>query len=664
MSRSHFVTIGLAALAALSACSGGDPEDDLHNIRRWEDTRTCTDSLAHQLRSGSAVVRPVAARAMGRIGDPAAVGPLTAAMREDSRAEVRREAAFALGILGDKDALVALTARLEAEEDLEATAQCALAIARIGHEGSATFLLPLLDSPHPRLREAACEGLALLADSTSTVALIAATDDPVESVAWRAAYALEKIPGEAQVPRLMGLSSSSSVWLRCVAVRSLGRLEAKRAVGRLAEMCESESSAPLRIRLADALGRIGETTPPVFDAMRSLLADPDFGVRTAALTATARLEARELLPEILDLREDPSVDVRAAAYEAAGACLDGRSLDVLRPGLEDSSAIVVQTCLRQIGESRDDESLAMLVAVFDTANTLATRLAAIEGLAAAGERAPVTALRGALNDPSPFVASVAVRALAADPSEETLVAILEACERPDDASGDLRLAAFESLGAHADARAIPVLRKTLDESGDLRLRVTARDALEEILDPSAAALLPEHDELLAEVRPHVRSTAQPPVVTRSDARQLILQTDRGRIVIDLFGDDAPQMVESFARLAESGFFDGLNFHRVVPDFVIQGGDPTGTGWGDAGYTLRSEWSPRSYERGTVGIAHSGKDTGSCQLFVAKSPQLHLDAHYTIFGEVVIGMEVVDQIQRGDRMRVEVVRESSGSSDSR
>lgn len=92
--------------------------------------------------------------------------------------------------------------------------------------------------------------------------------------------------------------------------------------------------------------------------------------------------------------------------------------------------------------------------------------------------------------------------------------------------------------------------------------------------------------------------------------------------------------------------------------MIQGGDPTGTGWGDAGYTLRSEWNPRRYERGTVGIAHSGKDTGSCQLFIAQSPQPHLDGRYTIWGSVVTGMDVVNRIQRGDRFRAEVVRNGS------
>jgi len=145
------------------------------------------------------------------------------------------------------------------------------------------------------------------------------------------------------------------------------------------------------------------------------------------------------------------------------------------------------------------------------------------------------------------------------------------------------------------------------------------------------------------------------LVVRSHAQRLILDTDRGTIEIELLGEEAPQMVESFATLAESNFFDGLSFHRVVPNFVIQGGDPLGTGWGDPGFTLRSEWNPLRYDRGTVGIAHSGKDTGGCQLFITHSPQPHLNARYTIFGRVVAGMDVVDRIERGDRFSARVQR---------
>jgi len=125
-------------------------------------------------------------------------------------------------------------------------------------------------------------------------------------------------------------------------------------------------------------------------------------------------------------------------------------------------------------------------------------------------------------------------------------------------------------------------------------------------------------------------------------------------VIQLDGRLAPNTCATILALIEQGFYDDLSFHRVVPDFVIQGGCPRGDGWGGPGYCIRSEWSRLSFERGTVGIAHSGKDTGGSQFFVTLSEQPHLNGRYTIFGEVTEGMEVVDLITPGDRFTLEIL----------
>jgi cyclophilin family peptidyl-prolyl cis-trans isomerase len=226
-------------------------------------------------------------------------------------------------------------------------------------------------------------------------------------------------------------------------------------------------------------------------------------------------------------------------------------------------------------------------------------------------------------------------------------------ERAGAGRADVRLQAVQSLAALADVSAASLLRGALDDD-DLRVRLAAREALLRVLPDAGAAGLPPADSLRRDVRPVHRAAAQPPVVARSRARQLLLATDRGEILIDMLSEQAPQTVESFAALAARGFFDGLTFHRVVPNFVVQGGDPLGSGWGDAGYTLRCEYSPLRYEGGVVGVAHSGKDTGGCQLFVTQSDQPHLNARYTIFGRVVQGMEVIERIQIGDRFTARVL----------
>ena len=118
---------------------------------------------------------------------------------------------------------------------------------------------------------------------------------------------------------------------------------------------------------------------------------------------------------------------------------------------------------------------------------------------------------------------------------------------------------------------------------------------------------------------------------------------------EFFTDDAPQTVKNFASLAQKGYFDSSAVHRVVPDFVIQDGDPTGTGSGGPGYTIRCEYNPLRYETGMVGMALSGKDTGGSQWFVTLSPQPHLNGRYTIFAKVTRGMAAAMRIAQGAKV---------------
>lgn len=126
-----------------------------------------------------------------------------------------------------------------------------------------------------------------------------------------------------------------------------------------------------------------------------------------------------------------------------------------------------------------------------------------------------------------------------------------------------------------------------------------------------------------------------------------IRTSRGDIKIEMFTNIAPFTVQNFVKLGEKGFYNNTIFHRVVPNFVIQGGDPTGTGFGGPAYSIRSEFSPLPFDAYTVGMASSGKDTEGSQFFITHSPQPHLDGKYTLFGKVIEGFDVVDRIQIGD-----------------
>ncbi|MGH7388303.1 MAG: peptidylprolyl isomerase [Candidatus Rokuibacteriota bacterium] len=135
----------------------------------------------------------------------------------------------------------------------------------------------------------------------------------------------------------------------------------------------------------------------------------------------------------------------------------------------------------------------------------------------------------------------------------------------------------------------------------------------------------------------------------------------GEIRIDFFPDEAPRTVENFVTLARKGFYDGLTFHRVVPDFVVQGGDPKGDGSGGPGYTIKAEFNTRKHVRGSLAMARSQHpDSAGCQFYITYGAQPHLDNSYTVFGQVVSGMEHVDRIKPGDRMRSVAIVSSEGA----
>ncbi len=138
--------------------------------------------------------------------------------------------------------------------------------------------------------------------------------------------------------------------------------------------------------------------------------------------------------------------------------------------------------------------------------------------------------------------------------------------------------------------------------------------------------------------------------------QAVINTDKGQMVLELYPNEAPGTVANFAKLANSGFYDGLTFHRVIPNFVIQGGCPKGDGTGGPGYTIKCETdnNPHKHIRGTLSMAHAGRDTGGSQFFICHSPQAHLDGVHTVFGQLVDGFDVLDSIRPGDHMtKVEI-----------
>lgn len=153
-------------------------------------------------------------------------------------------------------------------------------------------------------------------------------------------------------------------------------------------------------------------------------------------------------------------------------------------------------------------------------------------------------------------------------------------------------------------------------------------------------------------------TPPPMTIDPQKTYRVTIDTPRGEIELELYPEHAPKTVNNFVFLAKEGFYDGVKFHRVIANFVIQGGDPTGTGSGGPGYRFEDEVknNPLKHERGVISMANAGPGTNGSQFFITHSPQPHLNGKHTVFGKVVKGLDVVDAVKQGDAMTKVTVAE--------
>jgi cyclophilin family peptidyl-prolyl cis-trans isomerase/HEAT repeat protein len=622
-----------------------------------------SSDLIQFLADDEARVRRRAALALGRVGHRDAVEPLVLLL-DDPRFQVRQMAAFSLGLIGDDSARNGL---LEALEDVEPIVQgrAAEALGAIGVAEDAELVSAMvrrhidagalngvtadeLGYPLSPRAEAVRLGVFALGRLHSYEPLARAVLDedgnPV-SRWWPLAYAFSVISDERAAPVLLVLLESEGRFTPSFAARGIGALESDIARPWLERIMEDlnrptavivqtiralvafggESVPSLltkiatdpgvepRVRLEAITGLATHADPDAADLLLDLLANEAPAVRAAALTALARLDTRLFLGAMSGLDPDRDWTVQAALATALGTLPLEQAKPRLTEMLDKEDVRVLPSVLKalvKIGASDIDRILETHLAAED----MGVRVAAIEALVELGNPSAVPALLGAL-DASVADATYLVHAaiLGALNELDSVIARPRLQEALTDRRWPLRLRAAELLRAHGEA--VSASTTDLSEWTGSALGVGNRAAL---LSPRFSPLV-------------------------------YLETERGNIEIELAILDAPSTVANFMMLAREGFFNGLPFHRVVPDFFVQSGDPRGDGFGGSLLTIRDEINQQPYLRGTVGMALDGADTGGSQFFITLSPQPHLDGRYTVFGTVVSGMDVVDRLQQEDRL---------------
>ena len=655
------VAVALSAFVA-PACSslgpGGSWEATEENrlalvagILRVEDRRDYDPLVVGRASSSrDPWVRSRVALACGRLRDPEASIYLPVLLR-DPDPTVRRAAAFASGVSGD-GRLVPLLVSALSDPDAATAATAAASLGRLGGEEADRALRGALSGPGgPR----AASALALhRSRDAALVPLLAAALAAGDGETRRAAaWALARSPRAGSEEALRGLLDDRDPEIVAWAARGLGLLADTIAAPRLTALARGEAPGPA-IQALLALDRLAV---PAGDVGIARANDAHPGVAVAALTFLRRSVG------------EPGVRRLLETVVAGGGRRGGVALASLAAG--------------------DPERAYALAFPAGARAPVDLRLGAAEALPLLPAARLGPWLDALLADPSSRVRMEAVSRLPREAAPEHAGRLVRALGDPDGSVKAVALDVSASLasGPNADATLARAWRSAFAAalaSREPDFVASALDSAASLADGGCELLAARRDDPEDLVRSHARRLlsgrcgedpgrfVHVPFATRvpdadywrlarlaATGRVLAtVATSRGAFEVELLPGDAPLTVDSFVALARKGYFDGTTIHRVVPDFVVQAGDPRGDGTGGPGYALRDELSSLPYLRGRVGMALSGPDTGGSQWFVTLSRQPHLDGGYTVFGEVASGMEVVDRIEQNDRILSVSIREES------
>ncbi|HPC84253.1 MAG TPA: peptidylprolyl isomerase [Thermoanaerobaculaceae bacterium] len=650
--RGTFI-LSMLLVAAAGAAGDGEPDAARAALLAAADGRRFeAGQLATLARSADPWLRAETARVLGRLDRLETLDTL-AALSRDPMPEVRVQAVEAIGRLA-----LRWPGGLPQAEAKRAGA----------------ILAKAMKDPAAEVRAAACWAApAVPFGKRGELLARRARTDPSLEVRVRALAELWRLSEQNWVATAAAAAREPDSRVRQAAAWSLAR--GGPGAGPVLAACAADRDPAVQVAALDGARR-GHAAALWGPALAATGAG-DAMVRAAAWTALAAAldaEPTRTLPQEIERRlaatieqRDPErAQERVAAIRLAGAAkVCAARLEVVADGGENWVAAEAAAALgrwperaeavRRIattdGDPRQLVVIRSLAKVAGGTTTLAVllshsearvRLAAAEAAAASGAPELGPALDARLDDPDAAVRATAIEALSRagrlPPTEELLGRLARERESKE---ADGALALIEALGAARELAS--EVKEALRQSAGVRDASVAR---------AAWAVLVGHGEKLA---PPVVATGEDSEHYRAVARWartprwLEVVTERGTLQIELDTLQAPLATHRLWRLVEDRFFDGLTFHRVVPTFVAQGGDPRGDGWGGPGFTLRHEDSLTPYGPGAVGLAHAGPDTAGCQLFVTLTRQFHLDGRYPVVGKVVHGLEVARRLRVGDRI---------------
>ncbi len=667
-----FAVLIPALTPALVACTSAHPGAAAHtsssavDVPRYArllamaDARRVDTALIESiLRAGSPPERAAAALAVGQV-HAAVLAPRLRTLLTDADTAVSSRAAYALGLLADTASVGALAHAVNAAPSVGHNA--AWALGQIGEPARAAITTSLTSATAPRDPRVRSE-LLLATFKLQPVPVDAVRPwltDSSALVRWSAAYAIARPYASAGVRMLIPLAADTSGEVRAQVARAFSHRAAGDSLAPLVreplEKLATDPNPHVRINALHSLGTYG------VQSMRLVLAathDADANVRIAAAQELGTVLGTTRAPWTAAWKADTGFMYRRSVLVSA------MSQDVVLPAAEldepDSWAHQGDWRLRAAVADAGGAAPSIL-RLREISLPLArdpdprVRSAAYGAMAPHADTADDHPWRRefmeyGLADEDFFVRAIAIGSLEGHATAAEVPLVLASYRRAEaDSATDARVAAarfFAAAWKHDSAnfadstitalRALPVPREML-------VRVAADSV--SLFESWRRAPAPE-PKPAAWYEQIVRTRILPSLAGKLPRAQIV--TERGTITLELFAVDAPLTVDNFLTLAQHGFYDNLRFHRVVPNFVAQDGDPRGDGNGGPPYTIRDEFNPRRYERGTAGMALSGPDTGGSQYFLMHAADPHLDGRYTVFGRVINGWGALDALVQGDRI---------------
>jgi cyclophilin family peptidyl-prolyl cis-trans isomerase/HEAT repeat protein len=643
---------------AIKTFAGADEAETA--LLELEDRRAFETSVLHSAaRSADPTIRARAALAVGRIGDSRG-RPILAELLNDPTPQVQAAAAFGSQLLADPTLTSELLPLLDGR-DATVGAAAAKAIGFLARGDGQDALVAAVDkAPTPEPRATILRSLWRFAAPATEGAALRYVNDPDDRVRFGAVYAIARKPLETSLPALTAALGDRNADTAAYAARAIGILGKKGSIEPLFAALNS-GKPPLVTNALVALEGVLEKNPGSgagkenIARVVTLAGDANPNVAIPALTLLRQFAGadREVFRRLWSIATTGTGRRRQVALLSATAVLRDNAFPALEKAARSPEPGLRATAAEALGYLSFAKAAPLRAALAADRDAL-VRGAVLASLrtaeAVTQDRALVLA---ALNDPDAGVVAAAIEALTrpADPSDlpVLLEVVSKSSARPQPDVPIAAIAAAEKV--RTDPRARAVVEAAYRSPNPLVARIARHSLLQSFRADPAAFPAPEYktsrssadySALLVEARKPWTAT---------------VETARGPFRIRLAGSAAPMTVMNFVALARRAYFDGSTFHRVVPNFVDQDGDPTGTGNGGPGYEIRDELNPIEYGEGTVGMALSGADTGGSQWFVTHAPQPHLDGIYTVFGQVTSGQDAVERIEQGDRITRVTVAEA-------